>query len=148
MFRQSGFTLVEVIIALLVAGLSLTSLFMVYHIGTNNSARAIEAQRADMLAASYAEELLLDGALPEAHRLAGVCGQGKDPVIEFSDQPPLVFGSDYTGANDIYRQYQVDIVLQCLPGDASFSAAAGKISLTIHSASGERYDYVLFRGGV
>lgn len=165
--RQNGFTLVEVIIALMVAGLSLGSLFMVYHIGTVNSAILVEAQRADMLAASYAEELLyttnaehlgaseaIDSAkeFSDAESFVKIdCREGAVPRAR-SDQPPKLFGQPYTGADDIYARYRVDLDVQCVQPFSSRALESGlkpdiqKLSMKIIAPSGQIYEYALFGG--
>ena len=152
--RQRGFTLVEVIVALLVAGLSLVSLFLVYQIGTRNSGLSVEAQRADMLAASYSEELLSSRAYGEGqsdehdesrYKTVAPCPSPEQFFLSRSDQPPVLFDQPYTGPDDIYAQYQVDVYVQCRPVSNSDVGAIEKVRLSVHGASGQSYEYSMLR---
>lgn len=155
--QQRGFTLVEVIVALLVAGVSLVSLFLVYEIGTRNSGVSVEAQRADMLAASYAEELLHsptqwhselgdDGDDGESRdKTPQSCASAGQFDLTRSDQPPVLFAQPYMGPNDIYAQFKVDVSWECLPASIRDIADVQKLRLTIHGAGGQSYEYSMLR---
>ena len=162
---QSGFTLVEVIIALLVASLSLVSLFMVYHIGTANSASLVEAQRADMLATSYTEDILYAARQPSASEHDGLeetadksyfieqnCELDSATKNNRNDQPPRLFGKVYTGVSDIYAQYTVDLDVACIDSfnasrqASDFMPSLQQLLLRITAPSGKTYEYEMVRG--
>ncbi|NGM88467.1 type II secretion system minor pseudopilin GspI [Parapusillimonas sp. SGNA-6] len=78
--RQQGFTLVEVLVALAIAGVALAACVRALGVGVNGVRQLQERSLAQQAAHNYLAEMRLQGALPALGRRTQPCPQGTLPL--------------------------------------------------------------------
>ena len=153
--RSEGFTLVELLIALLIMSVSLVSLMFVFNYATEHSKRPIESVRSEILAQMYSEELFAVPLVEPNSGLARPCsiagsehGEHRanlddlDDYHAVQDSPPLSFGAALTRSQTAFESYQVGIKVSCL------DARVRLVEILVTAPSGHQQRYELLRGAI
>lgn len=134
-----GFTLVEVLIALLVLTVSVSSLFYAYRLALSGVGKSIEAQQSIMLSNSYYSYLNHQSSSQLKKDFEDQCKAltARNESVSVVHQPPMLAGSPYLGLNNIYESYSVEITFPCTGLTDSRLLA----NLAIMPPSGQKYEF-------
>jgi len=145
--RQHGFTLVELVIALVVIAVAATGIVSVYVTTVASSADPALRVQAQAIASAYLDEIMLQSYADPETRNTGMREESKSNRDEFDDvwdydgldQPPTDrTGSAIAGVSDY--NVTVDVVDT---GDKSPNASPAEITVTVTHQASDRVDYVV-----
>ena len=80
--KQSGFTLLEVMVATAIMGIAVTALLANLHLSIRNNERVREAEKIHFAAQQEMDRLLTEPSLPNFQQLAGDSGNGVSWIAE------------------------------------------------------------------
>lgn len=163
-YRNQGFTLVEVLIAIVVIGIALSALMTGLSSAVNQGAAPVIESRALALGQAYADEIMsmaFDDQTPagggavavaEAPCVASNESQARDQFDDVDDyhllrdQPPVLLNSA-SQANS-YSQYAVAIRVTCAGDDLGMSGnhLIKRIEIVISLPNGEARTLTFFKG--
>lgn len=134
-----GFTLVEVLIALLVLTVSVSSLFYAYRLALSGVGKSIEAQQSIMLSNSYYSYLNHQSSSQLKKDFEDQCKAltARNESVSVVHQPPMLADSSYLGLNNIYESYSVEITYPC----AGLTGSRVLANLAIIPPSGKKYEF-------
>jgi len=161
---QSGVTLIELVITIVVLGIALASLVSALSQGVGQSATPLWESKALELQQAYLDEILamaFDDATPvgggEVSAAANPCvlanegqtRQNYDDVDDYnglSDAPPVLIDSSINMAE--YAQYQVTAVVSCAGTELGLSADrfAKRITVTVIAPTGQSRIVSVYKG--
>lgn len=163
----AGFTLVELVVAIAVFAIAMTSLIIAFNPATTGSADPILQTRAAELGQAYLEEII--GKRFDENNSVGSqsrCGDGTAPACTAQGSFGPDAGEnrsrfddvdDYDGLTEVptnalgttrtnYNSYQVAITVTYAGGDLGLNAGdAKRIDLLITGPNGGQYDFTAYR---
>ena len=161
---QSGVTLVELIITIVVLGIAMSALISSLSVGIGRSAQPMWEGKALELTQAYLDEILamnFDNATPSG---GGEVASGLNPCTlsdDFDSRELYDDVDDYNGVSDAppvlidstinmsrYSNYQVDISVACAGTDLGLDSneMAKRITITVSVPSGETRSVAIYKG--